>query len=267
MAIYFSSNLRLLRKRKNLTQDDLASILGIKRPTLNNYENQISMPPVDMLVRFSDYFGISIDTLVRINLEQLSGSQLGELENGYDVFVRGARLRVLTSTVGSDNEENIELVPEKAKAGYLTGFSDPEYIVSLPVFRLPFLDKARKYRTFQVSGDSMLPIPPGAYITGEFVRDWLTIKDGQACILFTLNDGLSFKIVENHIKDNGVIRCHSLNPLFEPYDVSVSDIREIWKFVHYISAELPSGNIELDQILRTLIGIQHDVGELKNKLL
>ncbi|ASB50002.1 XRE family transcriptional regulator [Alkalitalea saponilacus] len=264
--MFLSNNLKILRKRRHLTQDDLATILKIKRPTLNNYENQVSMPPIEMLMKLSDYFNISIDTLVRVDLSALSQSQMRELENGNDVFVKGAKLRVLTSTVGSDNEENIELVPEKAKAGYLTGFSDPEYIVSLPVFRLPFLDKERKYRTFQISGDSMWPIPAGAYVTGEYILNWNSIKNGQACIIFTLNDGLSFKIIENNIEQKGSIRCISLNPLFEPYEVPVGEIREIWKFVHYISGEIPSEQLEMNHVVRTLADIKSEVGDIKNKL-
>jgi len=264
--MFLSENLKLLRKRKVLTQDDLASVLGIKRPTLNNYENRVAIPPVDMLIRLSDYFGISIDTLLRVDLSGLSQFQLRELENGNDVFIRGSKLRVLTSTVGSDNEENIELVPEKAKAGYLTGFSDPEYIESLPLFRLPFLDKARKYRTFQISGDSMWPIPHGAWITGEFVLDWSLIKSGEAYIILTLDDGISFKIIHNRINEDGQIDCISLNPLYQPYSLKVSDIREIWHFVHYISPELPSERVEMDHLVRTLSEIKQEVSDIKGRL-
>lgn len=264
--MHFAANLKLLRKRKKLTQDDLARLTGSKRTSINNYENQIAAPPLDMLLRFSDYFNISIDTLVRMDLNSLSGTQLYELENGNDVYLKGSKLRLLTATVGPDNEENIELVPEKAKAGYLTGFADPEYMGSLPVFRLPFLDPVKKYRTFQISGDSMLPVPHGAWVTGEFVADWTALKDGEACILFTLNEGLSFKRIENHLKTRGLLRCISLNPLYEPYDLPLSELREVWRFVHYISPELPHKDLEMHQVARTLDDLRRDVGDIKAKL-
>jgi len=265
--MFFASNLRLLRKRRNLTQEDLSGALGIKRPTLNNYENKVSGPPLDVLTAIADYFGLSMDTLVRIDMSKLTGFQLKELEEGNDVYVRGSRLRVLTSTVGPDNEENIELVREKAKAGYLTGFADPEYISSLPVFRLPFLDREKKYRTFQISGDSMLPVPEGAWVTGEFIQNWHNIKSGEACVVLTRDEGISFKIVQNQIKENGTITCISLNPLYKPYNLPVEDVREIWRFVHYISPELPQGKVEIEHLLRSIHAIQNDVGELKSHLL
>src|SRR5690606_30979450 len=126
----------------------------------------------------------------------LSESQLGELERGYDAYVKGSNLRVLATTVNNGNRENIELVAEKAKAGYTTGYADPEYISELPVFSLPFLSDKRKYRTCQLKGDSMLPIPDGSWVTGEFLQYWTGIMSGKAYIVFTLNDGIVFKILE-----------------------------------------------------------------------
>ncbi len=265
--MYFASNLKLLRKRRKMTQEELAQALGIKRPTLNNYENKVSGPPLDVLTAMADYFGFSMDTLVRVDLSGLTQFQLNDLEQGHDVYVRGSRLRVLTSTVGPDNEENIELVPEKAKAGYLSGFSDPEYISSLPVFRLPFLDSAKKYRTFQLSGDSMLPIPEGAWVTGEFVQNWHTLRSGQACVILTRDEGISFKIVQNNIKETGTIKCISLNSEYTPYDLPVTEIREIWRFVHFISSELPSGRVEIEQLMHAISKIGSEVGEIKGYLL
>ncbi|PJF33754.1 MAG: DNA-binding protein, partial [Phototrophicales bacterium] len=166
------------------------------------------------------------------------------------VYIRGTNLRVLATTVDSDNEENIELVSEKAKAGYASGFADPEYIKVLPAFKLPFLSREKKYRTFQISGDSMLPIPDKSWVTGEFTEDWRHIKDGTPCIILTLDEGIVFKVVENKIDTDGQFILHSLNTLYDPYPIDVKDIREVWKFVHYISSEMPDRNIEKDELVR-----------------
>ena len=108
-------------------------------------------------------------------------------------------MRILATTIDRSNKENIELVSEKAKAGYATGYADPEFIRELPVFALPFLSGQKKYRTFQIMGDSMLPIPGGAWVTGEFVQDWYQIPDGAGSIVVTLDEGIVFKIIQNHI--------------------------------------------------------------------
>lgn len=264
--MYLSSNIKFLRQRKGRTQDDVACALKLKRSTLSGYENGIAQPGVETLVAFSGYFNISIDTMLKIDISRLSESQLGELERGYDAYIKGSNLRVLTTTVNTENNENIELVNEKAKAGYATGYADPEYIGELPVFQLPFLSNKRKYRTFQLKGDSMLPIPDGSWVTAEYVQDWHEIISGQAYIVFTIDDGIVFKVVENSIRADGTLILYSLNPVYEPYEVHISGVKEIWKFVNYISSELPDPVLPEKQILRTVAGMKQDLELLKSRL-
>jgi transcriptional regulator with XRE-family HTH domain len=262
---FFSSNIKFLRKRKGWTQDDVAFALGMKRSTLSGYENRVVEPGMEVLLAFSDHYRIAVDTLLKVDLSVLSESQLSQLERGADVYIRGSNLRVLATTVDASNEENIELVPERAKAGYRTGYADPEFIGQLPSFQLPFLSPGRKYRTFQITGDSMLPIPDGAWVTGEYVQDWSTIVTGQAYIVFTFDDGIVFKIAENLLESDHLLRLYSLNPVYEPYDVDVRDIREVWKFVHYISAELPDPVIPEKQVMSMLARLKQDVERLKRR--
>ena len=266
MNIYFSNNIKFLRKRKMLTQDEVAEKLGMKRPTLSGYENEVSQPTIAALLTFSKHYKIAIDTLLNVDLQKLSELQIRQLEHGEDVFIKGGKLRVLATTVSSDNNENIELVNEKAKAGYATGFADPEFISQLPKFQLPFLSRQKKYRTFQLNGDSMLPIPHGSWVTGEYQQDWHQIVSGQAYIIFTLDDGIVFKVAENLIKEQGLLRLYSLNPLYEPYDVSISEIKEVWKFVHFISVELPEPALPQDELLKTVASLKDDMNRVKSRL-
>ncbi len=263
--MYLSSNIRFLRKRKRFTQSVLAESLGIKRSNVNNYENGTAIPPVQILVAFSDLFHISVDTLLRINLSSLRESQLYTIENGSDVFVKGNELRVLTTTVDSRNKENIELVSIKAKAGYTTGYFDPEFISGLPVFQLPFLSPEKKYRTFQVSGDSMLPIPDKSWVTGEFVQDMGAIKDNELYIVLTLNEGVVFKKVINELREKGTLRMISINPEYAPYDLPLAEIREAWKFVHYISSEIPEPG-EKEHLHHQIEYIKTELGQIKTKI-
>ncbi|MBL7971479.1 MAG: LexA family transcriptional regulator [Prolixibacteraceae bacterium] len=264
--MYFNSNIKFLRNRKKLTQDQLAVALDIKRSTLNNYENGISGPSIQSLIVLSDYFHVAIDTLLRVDLMKLRESQLYELEHGQDIFLKGSNLRVLATTIDRENRDNIELVSEKAKAGYTNGFADPEYIAELPVFQLPFLSAERKYRTFQISGDSMLPIPDGAWITGEFVQDWNDIKSNDLYVVLTLNQGLVFKQLVNELAEHGCFKLISLNPLYQPYELAASEIREIWKFVHYISREVAEQPLTNDEIGLHLKTLTEEIRQLKERV-
>jgi transcriptional regulator with XRE-family HTH domain len=264
--MYFTSNIKFLRKRRGRTQDDVAVALNLKRSTLSGYENGVAQPGIEVLVAFSKYFNLSIDTMLKINITALSESQLGELERGYDAYIKGSNLRVLATTVDAGNTENIELVPEKAKAGYSTGYADPEFIGELPRFRLPFLSEKRKYRTFQLKGDSMLPIPEGSWVTGEFVQDWDNVISGKAYVVFTINDGIVFKIVENMLRTDGKLILYSLNPIYEPYEVHVNEVKELWKFVNYISSELPEPVLPEKQLYQAVAAMKNDLERIKAKI-
>ncbi len=261
----FNNNIKILRQRKNRTQDIIAGELNVSRSTVNSYENgSIKNPTLDALMMFSKYYKVSIDTLVKIDLSKLSEFQLSELERGNDVYVTGSRLRVIATTVDSQNRENIEVVPLKAKAGYKNGFADPEFIKKLPTFQLPILFNDRKYRMFQISGDSMLPIPDKSYVIAEYLENWYDIKDGEAYVLLTQEEGIVFKMVENNLKKKRSLTLKSLNTIYNPYDLNVSDIKEVWKFCNYMSTEIPESNFAKDELIDKLSKLETEVQSIKN---
>jgi transcriptional regulator with XRE-family HTH domain len=265
--MYFNTNIKLLRNRRKRTQDLVAGELGMSRSTLNSYENgSIKNPTLDALMIFSKYFRLSIDTLVKVDLSRLSDFQLSELERGNDVYVTGSRLRVLATTVDSQNRENIEVVPLKAKAGYKNGFADPEFIKKLPVFQLPLLLSDRKYRMFQISGDSMLPIPDKSWVIGQYLENWYDIKDGEAYIILTQEEGLVFKVAFNNLKKKKSLLLKSLNSIYEPYELHLGEIREVWKFCNYISSELPDNSVSRDELLAKIVTLEKDVRGIREAI-
>lgn len=264
--MYFGKNLQLLRKRKKISQADLAREIGIKRSSLSGYELESSEPNFDTLLRFSDFFKISIDKLLKVDLSRVSALYLNQLEQGIDIDITGGKLRVLATTVNNENEENIEMVPVKAKAGYATGYGDPDFIKVLPTFQLPFLDRNKKFRTFQISGDSMPPVSENSWVTGEFVQNWKTIKDGYPYIVITENEGVVFKIIYKQFDKNQSLLLCSTNPIYEPYEINVNEVIEIWKFVNYISDEMPEPNLSRDQLNGSMMNLQKELREIKNTL-
>ena len=259
----FGRNIQYLRKRKKRSQEEVALALDMKRSTWSGYESGVARPSYERLIEISLYFGIAIDHLIKADLEKLGESGLRDLE--LQVDLEGERIRILTTSVDSSNDDRIELISEKAKAGYQTGYSDPEYISVLPTFSLPFLSKQRKYRTFPISGDSMPPVNHGSYVTGEYVQNWKLIKSGYPYIIVTKNEGIVFKNVENQIDKNATLLLSSTNPVYEPYEVKLSEVLEVWKFVNYISPEMPTPDLSNNQISEALLGLQRDVNKLKNE--
>jgi phage repressor protein C with HTH and peptisase S24 domain len=184
---------------------------------------------LEVLLLFADYFKLSLDVLVREDLSSYSEYKLRELLET-DHFLRGRNLRILSTTVDAEGRELIEVVSQRAKASYLAGFSDPEFISDLPRFSLPFLPTNKKHRVFQVDGDSMLPIPDGAWIVCEYVEDWTRLKDGDRYVIVTEQDGVTFKIgYKRHPQEQKILLC-SANPIYPPFEVDFEQVREVWKY-------------------------------------
>jgi len=53
-----------LRKRDHRTQEEVASAIGISRPTMNNYEKDVRKPSYKVLRSLADYFGVTTDYLI-----------------------------------------------------------------------------------------------------------------------------------------------------------------------------------------------------------
>jgi transcriptional regulator with XRE-family HTH domain len=78
--MFLQTNLVLLRRRKRRTQEEVAFALGLKRSTLNGYEHGVGQPNIERLIALAGYYRISLDDLVRTDLQALPGSALLALQ-------------------------------------------------------------------------------------------------------------------------------------------------------------------------------------------
>ena len=88
-------------------------------------------------------------------------------------------VKVLSITVDKFGKENIELINQKASAGYANSYSDFEFIENLQKFQLPFLHFTGTHRAFEIKGDSMLPLTSGSIVIGKFIENFDFLKDGK----------------------------------------------------------------------------------------
>jgi len=256
---YISKNLKYLRKQHGLTQEQMADKLEIKRPSIGAYEEGRADPPLNVLSKLAGIFHMSIDMLLHKDL----------VENNLQAPVfEHQDLKILAITMDSQDRENIELIPQKASAGYLNGYADPEYIQELPKFRLPMLPTGT-YRAFEISGDSMLPLIPGTIIIGQYVEAARDIKNGKTYILVTSSEGIVYKRIFNYLQDNGKLFLVSDNKNYAPYDIAPESILEIWEAKAFIGLQFPDPmtkeELSLDKIASLLGEIHQEVVKLKEK--
>jgi transcriptional regulator with XRE-family HTH domain len=113
---FFAGNLKFLRERRKMTQQDLAGKLSATRSKVNALESgQTKSPTLEDFLSVSELFGISIDSLIRVELSKLGELKLRELEAGNDVYIKGGNLRVLAISVDRNNNENVEYVPVRPR--------------------------------------------------------------------------------------------------------------------------------------------------------
>jgi transcriptional regulator with XRE-family HTH domain len=226
-----SSNLKYLRKKKGLTQQQFADALGIKRSLVGAYEEDRAEPKYELLKKIADFYEFTIDEFINETINEKWKPK---------TKAQGSNLRVLSISVDKDDNENIELVPIKASAGYLNGFSDPEYIKDLPKFQLPLPSlKQGTFRGFEIMGDSMLPIQPGSIVVGEYLENWSEVKPGETYIIISKNEGVVYKRAGNKFKENKELKLVSDNKMYDPYAIASDDILEIWKAKAYFTSSMP----------------------------
>lgn len=263
---YISKNIKFLRKKNYYTQETFAEALEIKRSLVGAYEEGRADPRINNLIKICELFNVSLDVFINKDVSTLSEEELF----GKNDITAKEKLKVLSITVDQNDEENIELVPQKASAGYTNGYADPEYIEDLPRFRLPMLPRNATYRAFEISGDSMLPLLPGTVIIGEYVEDARYVKNGNTYILVTEKEGIVYKRVFNYLDERGKLYLVSDNKSYAPYDVAADDIMEIWEAKAFISVNFPMPGSEedmtLDKLTDIVSEIKHDIVKIKDHL-
>lgn len=252
----FADNIRFLRGKKGLSQQSFADeILIISRDRYSKYENGRSEAPYEILIKISKYFNISIDLLLTVDIRKYPLEDVLKLPDNRIV------LPVVVDKLGNNS---IEIVPQKASMGYLSGYSDPEYIESLQRVSLPFLTNG-KYRAFPAKGDSMPPFKDGSYIIGKFIENIEELKPNKSYVFVTLNDGISYKRFKSiNSKSVTVI---SDNSFYEPYEIPLGEIVEIWQYASGIFPEdFEPDNLEIYNLKDMFLELRRDIKRLDDKI-
>ncbi len=261
--MYLAKNLKYLRKKSGKTQDGLSSDLNIGRTTIANYEAGISEPNIETLRTFANYFGVSLDLLLSKNMEEAAQTE-ENVETGLLPTPASSGYSGIPKiiSVDSSGNDNIIYVPVKARAGYLLGFGDTEFMETLPTFRLPGLNNAT-YRMFEVEGPSMAPnVLSGDRIIGEWIDSPDKIRDNRVYVIVHTG-GVAVKRVINRLKERGKLYLKSDTIAhrheFPTIEIDPEDVKEIW----YGRMKISSDFSEPAEVYHRLADLETDVMEMK----
>ena len=250
----FADNIRYLRGQLKRSQQNIADELLITRGRYAKYEDAASEPPLELLIRISRFYKISIDLLLSVDLKKYPIDKILSLPDN--------RI-VLPIRVNSGGDKQIEIIPHRASMGYLSGYSDPEYIESLQTISLPFLRNGN-FRAFPVEGDSMPPFNEGTYIVGQYVESIKELTKGKTYIFITRNEGITYKRYQG--RDSNGITVAADNEFYEPYQIKNSEILEIWQYAASINTqELGSSSLDASSIKEMFFSLKKEIAELKKE--
>ncbi len=232
-----AERLKSLRQKTNLNQQEVADKIGKSRSRVAIYETQSQVQiPSDVLQKLAQIYSTTAEYILYGTVQPpVAGN--GQAASNHTSRLTGGDMRILVVTTDKIGEENAVFVPAKARAGYLTGYGDPEFIQTLPTFSIPGFSEGT-YRIFEVEGDSMLDtLRPGDLAVTQFVENWRTIRNDRVYVIVS-TDGLIIKRLHNIIdKATGVVIL-SDNPLFVPDFLHADQILEIWEVKAIISRSL-----------------------------
>ena len=109
-AMNIGNNISALRKKKGITQEELANELGVSAQAVSKWENNSSCPDVSLLTQIADYFNVSVDALLRAEEEDIvdfSENNDGNVKSSDD------KKNIVIKVTQQNGKENIIKVPFK----------------------------------------------------------------------------------------------------------------------------------------------------------
>ena len=129
MEIKLAENIRILRKERALTQEQLAEILNVTVGAVHKWETGLSVPELKLILEMADYFDTSVDALLGYEMKDNSEKSISnrledylrtmapeglvetekilkKYPNSFDIVLNGAKIYLFYST-GNRNRKNL----------------------------------------------------------------------------------------------------------------------------------------------------------------
>lgn len=118
MKLYLAENLKRLRKERDVTQEDLAGVIGVSFQAVSKWERGEGYPDITILPSIAAFFGVTLDELVGMN----------ELQNVKK------RDQILTNASALSSEGKIDECVSVLKEGMYTFPNDYSIMAELACF-------------------------------------------------------------------------------------------------------------------------------------
>lgn len=216
---YISNNIRYLRLKSGIEQSQISELLGKKSTSaVSEWEKGIRVPNVGDLHDLANYFRVSLDDLVKKDLEMESLSyNSSNFYNEYKMFPVSISAGCLENIDGIDTYDLVTIADE-----IMGKYAGRKGIIIL-----------------KVNGESMNKIiPDGAYIVVDTNKTHVTDIKDRDIVVFANSEGYSVKRYVNDVKNERFLfKPESLDDTYSDITVEYSESSElklIGKVVKYI---------------------------------
>ncbi len=228
--------LKQLRKKKKISQTDLANAIGVSLRTIQLYEKKDANIPIKNLTKIAEYFGLSIAEMYMYEVNEnevvyLNTNMLSKKSNKvYDI--EPGKYFIMAPLVSQNQYKQ-----------YIKNHTDIDFLERLP--KIGFIMNhvtSNKYVAFEIMGDSMddgsiESIPNKAVVLGEQLeineKNLSEIKAPNSLKVMICKDRiLCKKIVEYREKANAIL-CTNLNksPEYQDFELPVTDMLQFFSIV------------------------------------
>lgn len=95
------SKIQKLRKSRSLSQEAFASVMNVSRQSISKWELDQTYPEINKLIEIADYFNISLDELLRENMDDTESDQ-----NSFDKQILPGEASERSFIHAEDSENN-----------------------------------------------------------------------------------------------------------------------------------------------------------------
>ena len=126
MELNIGNQIKRLRRERDITQEEFASVLGVSYQSVSRWENNTCYPDIELLPTIADFFGISIDRLMGVD-EAAEKSKAAQYTSRFQDAVSQGRIDDCISIARNGVAEypnNYELLNRLMYVLFLSGDSD-----------------------------------------------------------------------------------------------------------------------------------------------
>lgn len=217
----------------NITQQELADLIGVGKSTVSYIENGRSKPTYDQLQSLLHNCNVNPGYLIDGIGPMFVGNYLSpEAEDSKIEYTLNDPPATYTAGQG------IVLVPINAQSAYM---NHPEH--QLPRVSIPGVQDPDS-KVFEVTGDYMYPV----ICSEDFVVcsriDVDRLRDGDLCVVISQSSGILISYVRTLAAG---LRCYPANREgFEPVTISYDDLYELWVVKMRITHHVAGNHLPLD---------------------